>query len=99
MNRGLTLIELLVALALLGLMAGISAVAWRSGPEPEAVALVRGLAAVRERAIRTGQDTVWMRGPVAVRFQPDGSASAMRLVLDDVTVIVEPLTGRAHVTR
>jgi prepilin-type N-terminal cleavage/methylation domain-containing protein len=86
--RGATLVELMVALVILGLLAGISGLALASlRPTPETAAVGR-LAHARAAAIRTGlpvvvADTV---GDTTHRmlFLPDGRA---------IGTGVDPLTG------
>ncbi len=73
---GFTLLEIVVTLAVLGLLWGISAVAfWSLDPSPSMQARVR-LTRARTEAIRSGQVVVEVlddsSGPV--RFLPDGQA-------------------------
>jgi Tfp pilus assembly protein FimT len=78
-----TLVELLVVLALLGLILGISGVALASLREPQEAATLRALERARGQAIATGE-------PVAqdsVLFLPDGRA---------IGPSVDPLTGVPH---
>lgn len=85
MRRGTTLVELIVTLALLGLLSGLAAATlggWRQS-EPDARA--RLLSRARERAIRTGM-RVRLDDPhgKSVLFLPDGRAVGEGL---------DPLTG------
>ena len=99
MIRGFTLVELLAALTVLGLGAGVAALALPTlRPTPEG-AVLRSLAAARDSAIRTGSPVVWQRDSVRVRFLPDGVNSGGRIALDGVTLEVNPLTGVVHVAR
>jgi prepilin-type N-terminal cleavage/methylation domain-containing protein len=84
-RRGTTLVELIVTLALLGLLSGLAAATlggWRKS-EPDARA--RLLSRARERAIRTGT-RIRLDEPDgrSVLFLPDGRA---------VGEGVDPLTG------
>jgi prepilin-type N-terminal cleavage/methylation domain-containing protein len=89
-NRGVTLVELLVVLALLGLILGISGVALASLREPAESAAVREMARARAEAIRTGlparADTTISYLPSPL-FLPDGRAIGPN---------VDPLTGVPH---
>jgi prepilin-type N-terminal cleavage/methylation domain-containing protein len=93
--RGVTLVELIVALALLGLILGISGMALTSLRPSPGSERVRVLATARSRAIRTGQQVrVSVDSPVTgsgiprhstlVVFLPDGRA---------IGPSVDPLTG------
>ena len=95
MRRGVTLVELLVVLAILGVMAGISGVALASLRAPRESARVRTLNEARAQAIRSGKpvqvllDTVPPRTgqqarPLIALFLPDGRAIGLGL---------DPLTG------
>ncbi len=82
-SRGVTLVELLVVLALLGLILGVSGLALASLREPSESAEIRDLARARTLAIRNGE-------PVkqdSVLFLPDGRAIGPN---------VDPLTGAPH---
>lgn len=82
-SPGVTLVELLVVLALLGLVLGVSGLALASLREPAESAEVEGLRRARAEAIKNGE-------PVArdsVLFLPDGRA---------VGAQVDPLTGAIH---
>lgn len=93
MTRGVTLLELMVAVAILGLLAAVSGVAIRSlAPAPEQQ-LLRELAAAHEDAVQSGRNVVWLGDSVAVRFLPNGSSSGGRLAAGARTIVVDPLTG------
>jgi prepilin-type N-terminal cleavage/methylation domain-containing protein len=79
-KRGVTLVELLVVLAVLGLVLGISGVALASLREPSEASELRGLERARAEAIRTGAPVLTAH----VLFLPDGRA---------VGAGVDPLTG------
>lgn len=87
MTRGVTLVELLVVLLLLGVLAGVSALAagraW--GRQAETSPYTRRLDSARAAAMRTGLPVRLDRdsgGPL--RFLPDGRAAGPD---------VDPLTG------
>ena len=84
--RGVTLIELIVALALVGLILGVSGLSLASlQPEQRSLA-IRAMERARSQAIRTGS-------PVrvdSVLFLPDGRA---------IGAGVGPLTGSIHAPR
>jgi len=96
-SQGFTVMEMLVVLALLGVMVGISAIALRPVEQsPEASLRVEGLRA-RGEAVRTGRP-VWSPIPRAetadstlprerTLFLPDGSARGRT---------VDLLTGAPH---
>jgi len=96
-----TLIELVVALALLGLILGISGLVLTSLQSPRDSERVRALSRARAEAIRTGQpvrtavpwDTVSNHAPRTthlVLFLPDGRA---------IGPGVDPLTGAPNAAR
>lgn len=87
MRRGMTLVELLVVLVLLGLVAGISALGLGTLHEPGLAVTsdAKRMSAARAEAIRTGQPVLLQRdsgGPVL--YLPEGRA---------VGGGVDPLTG------
>jgi prepilin-type N-terminal cleavage/methylation domain-containing protein len=82
-RRGATLVELMVTVAVLGLLAGLAAVSVQALRPPETTERDDALAEARARAVRTGQP-VRVRGEAPVLFLPDG-----RAVGNDV----DPLTG------
>lgn len=87
-TRGVTLVELLVVLAILGLMATVVGLAWR--PEP-ARGEANPLIAARQQAIQSGVPTrVQMTSgsdTVTVVAMPDGS------VIGASALSINPLTG------
>lgn len=97
---GVTLVELLVVLALLGVMLGVTTVAIVSLDPPVGAERAAALRRARAEAVRTGKP-VRITGssmtpgsdrsplPVQVLFLPDGSARGPG---------IDPLTGRPHAT-
>ena len=84
--RGVTLIELVVALALLGLIVGVSGLSLASLQPAQRSPAIRAMERARSQAIRTGS-------PVRVDsrlFLPDGRA---------IGAGVDPLTGSVHAIR
>ncbi len=75
-RRGLSLVELLVVLAIMGLLAGVTALA--VPPRRQADLAGRSIERARLTAIRTGQvveltvDSVGADGPSLLEFLPDG---------------------------
>lgn len=80
LNRGVTLVELLIVLALLGLLLGVSGLALASLREPVESAALSELRRARAEAIRSGAP----RSANGVLFLPDGRA---------IGPSVDPLTG------
>jgi prepilin-type N-terminal cleavage/methylation domain-containing protein len=97
-RRGFTLAELMVVLAVLGVMAGVAGLAARSlertDPEAERDALV---AAARREALRTRRPVELVlpgaEGPLRLTALPDGSVRA------DAGLGLDPLTGRPRAAR
>lgn len=85
---GVTLAELLVVIAILGLIAGVSGLAFTSLRAPRASERIRALRAARAQAIREGRPVAFPSGGPRVRpsalFLPDGQAIGSG---------VDPLTG------
>ncbi len=92
-RRGFTLVELLAALVMLGLVAGAAGVSLASLRAPPTSDIVRTLRAARAEAIRAGEATAWSHGPTVVRFYADGSSSGGRVTVEGRTVAIDPLTG------
>lgn len=90
-RRGVTLLELVVALAIVGILLGVSAVGFRGVGTDAARPADRMLAAARDSALRTGT-RVHLTLPgadslgdsIAITLLPDGRA---------VGPAVDPLTG------
>lgn len=89
-RRGVTLVELLVVLAVLGVMTGVAGLAFggeRTEPAPDEAALDR-IAAARREAVVTGRSvstTVMLGGrPRAVTAHADGRVLAESLPAWDI---------------
>lgn len=93
MIRGVTLLELMVALALLALLLGVSGLAFRVLDPPAASLALRQLAATRDSAIATGQTRIWIGDSTTVRVEPDGSSSGGSVTIDGISYAIDPVTG------
>lgn len=92
--RGNTLLELLVVLAILGVLAGVTGVAFRETRDADVIDPTRSrVAEARREAIRAGRAitvTVVRQGRlVAATAHPDGS------VVADTSLAIDRLSGRA----
>jgi prepilin-type N-terminal cleavage/methylation domain-containing protein len=94
---GVTLIELVVALAILGTTLAIAGLGIASLEAPAGARLTSELELGRQRAAESGAPVTVTVGGKAVRFAPDGSASGGPLVAESLVIEVEPLTGAMHV--
>lgn len=83
MRRGTTLIELVVTLAVMGMLAGLAAASIAALRPPKTDERLRDLARARGQAIRSGI-AVRVEGTSPVLFLPDGRAVGRGL---------DPLTG------
>ncbi|MEK7668874.1 MAG: prepilin-type N-terminal cleavage/methylation domain-containing protein [Gemmatimonadota bacterium] len=93
MRHGLTLVELVAALAVLSVGLGVASVALASlRTTPDADLLLR-LRRARAEAVRTGRPVPVRAGALAVLFAPDGSASTSLPESDSLRISVDPLTG------
>jgi Tfp pilus assembly protein FimT len=81
---GATLVELLVVLALLGLLLGLSVVSVSSIRQPPSATVFDSLRSARANALRSGRPVVIVRDSVVIRFLPDGRILGGML---------DPLTG------
>lgn len=99
MKSGFTLVELLAVLAILGVGAGVAALALPSLQPPPGSDVLRTLETARATALRSGRAVVWRRDTVTVRFLPDGSSSGGRIAVDSPVIWVDPLTGTARAAR
>jgi len=84
--RGVTLVELVVALALFGLILGVSALSLASLQPVRKSAAIRAMEHAHAEAIRTGSPA----RVDSVLFLPDGRAIGAGL---------DPLTGSVHASR
>jgi hypothetical protein len=91
-----TLVELVVALAILGVTLAMAGLGVRSLEPPPGSRVARAIDAARERAILTGAPTVYALDGRAVRFAADGSATGGPIVADSLVFLVDPLTGAVH---
>lgn len=82
-SPGVTLVELIVVLALLGLVLGVSGLALASLREPSEAVDISAMRRARAQAVETGAP----RTAHGVLFLPDGRA---------VGPHVDPLTGAIH---
>lgn len=87
---GVTLVELLAVLLVLGLMLGVTGLALGSLRRPTQSERVRDLEHARSAAIRTGVATSVRVDSSVVRFLPDGRALGPG---------VDPLTGALDAAR
>jgi prepilin-type N-terminal cleavage/methylation domain-containing protein len=94
--KGVTLVELIVALALVGLILGISGLALGSLRPPSASGVIPRLDAGRAEALRTGRPVVVHVDTIAVRFAPDGSSSGGTIMTGGLSLTVDPMTGAVH---
>jgi Tfp pilus assembly protein FimT len=94
---GVTLIELVAALAILGTTVAITGLGIASLEAPASARLTSQLELARRRAADTGSPVTVTVGGKTVRFAPDGSAAGGPLVADSLVIVIEPLTGAAHV--
>lgn len=93
MRRGLTLVELVAALAVVSVGLGVASVALVSLRTPPDAELLLRLRSARAEAVRTGRPVAVRASAVAVLFAPDGSASTSLLASDSLRISVDPLTG------
>jgi len=98
-NRGVTLLELLLAMTVMAIAAGVTALGWRSATESPAARVMAELEAARGRAVRAARAERWEGPGGSVWFWPDGSATPVRLSVDGVVVVVDPLTGSVRAER
>lgn len=93
MSRGFTMLEMIVALSLLGLLVGVASLAFRSLDPPAASLTVRELQATRDSAIAKGESLIWTHEADTVRFEPDGSSSGGEVTAEGTTYLIDPVTG------
>lgn len=87
------MLEVIVALVLLGLLLGVSGLGLRSFDAPVASLTLRELAAMHDSAIATGESLIWARDTTTVRFEPDGSSSGGVVEIEGRTFVIDPVTG------
>lgn len=96
-RAGVTLIELIVVIAIIGMSAGVTALALRRAAPVRGIDMARAtVAAARDSALRSGRAvTVSIRLPVQTgttlafaTARPDGR------VLADSALAIDPLTGK-----
>jgi prepilin-type N-terminal cleavage/methylation domain-containing protein len=89
-RRGMTLIELIVVLAILGITAGISSVAVRAVARPSTAGMQRQFLSLRSEAIR--------RGAPQTRLVRDSSEAFVATALADGRLLVDSSnTRQSHV--
>lgn len=96
-RAGFTLVELIVVLAIMGLMAGISGLAMTSLRPPRESVCAQALRRARAAAIRTGQPT---RAEITPGAASDCSVLPAPMFLPDGRALgtgVDPLTGAPRV--
>lgn len=91
--RGVTLLELAVALAILGAALAVAGLGVRSLELPRAARIAGDIELARARAASTGVVTTVSINGRSVRFAPDGSATGGPIVLDSLVFFVDPITG------
>lgn len=72
--RGFTILELMVALTVLGLLSGVSALAFRSLRRPNGSDPIQRMATAQREAVRSGHSVGISLGRDTVLFLPDGRA-------------------------
>ncbi len=97
--RGHTVVELIVALVVLGVALGVAGLAVRGLETSEEAEIVRALHAARARAIVSGQPAVYAARGNTVRFAPDGSAQGGPILTDSMAALVDPVTGEVRLAR
>ncbi len=91
---GFTLVELLVALAIMALAAGLVTVTITTLQPPEGAELLRTIADAREAAIRDGLPvTVELGADTRVIVYPDGSATPTRFAIAGQRWEIDPWTA------
>jgi prepilin-type N-terminal cleavage/methylation domain-containing protein len=98
-TRGFTLLELIVVLAILALLSGMTALAWRSSRPGVAGAVLSQLAVTRAHAASEGRTTRIRFDSVTIRFFPDGSSSGGQLPVPGGTLDINPLNGQTRALR
>jgi prepilin-type N-terminal cleavage/methylation domain-containing protein len=99
MRCGVTLVELLVAIALLALASTGVVMSWRSGRPTDAASVVAAMEEARARAIWTGRPARWAGHGTVVRFQADGSATPAVVAVGRALLTVDALSGEVRAIR
>jgi prepilin-type N-terminal cleavage/methylation domain-containing protein len=93
-RRGMTLMEVVVTLSVLGVLFGLVAVSTVVLEPPTEAAAPRRIAEARREAIRTGAPvTIAFDSAVQVTLYPDGSATPARVADSSGAWRVDPWTG------
>jgi prepilin-type N-terminal cleavage/methylation domain-containing protein len=92
--RGTTLIELVVALAVLSVSLAVAGLALRTLDAPRSASAFGALGAARERAIAEGVPIAVTVAGTQVRFEPDGSGRGGPVALDSLVLRIDPITGQ-----
>jgi prepilin-type N-terminal cleavage/methylation domain-containing protein len=93
-RAGLTLIEVVVTLALLGVLFGLVAVSTVALEPTTEATIPRRIAAARREAVRTGVPvTLAFENGAQATLYPDGSATPARVADSAGTWRVDPWTG------
>jgi prepilin-type N-terminal cleavage/methylation domain-containing protein len=96
-RSGLTLVEVVVTLSILGVLFGLVAVSTVVLKPPPEAAVPRRITDARREAIRTGVPvTVAFDSLVRVTLYPDGSATPARVADGGAAWRVDPWTGAVH---
>ena len=96
-SGGFTLVEVLVTLALIGLVLGLVAVAGPTLQPPPTAEVPRRIAAARAAAIDGGRPvTVTFADSSTVTVYPDGSASPARIWDGAASWVVDPWTAEVR---
>lgn len=99
MMRGFTLVEMIMVVAVLGILAAVSAMGWRARSPSADADILRQLADARAMAIRAGHPTVWRLDTLRIVFFADGSSSGGRVMNRGMRIDVDILTGLARAPR
>ncbi len=99
LGRGFTLVELLAALAVLGVGLAVTGLALGALRPAAGSDAIRAVLTARTSAVRSGRPVTWRKDTLTIRFLPDGSSSGGRVVVDTVVLVVDRLTGTPHASR
>jgi prepilin-type N-terminal cleavage/methylation domain-containing protein len=98
-KRGVTLVELMATVVLLGVLCAFTSVAVASLRPGETLTPFGVLQKTRARAIQTGRPALWEQLDQRVLFLPDGSSGGGSVVIAGRTVVIDPLTGEIDAIR